>query len=376
MTLVQENIDTAPAPAAPAAYRTVDPLVVEVERDRFVLASPRAAKRVTVTRPILDLLLGAREGLPEDWAATPEAGAITRLIRFGFLVDHDTAVPAPWDAWGTAAWTFHNRIRDVPFILNEPSELTDRHTEELLTRPRPSSSRHAHLEPILLLPRVRTRCDASYLDVLEARRTYRAFERAPVRLDAFSDLLHYTFGPLRFVDAGPMGVLQLRAAASGGARHETEAFVFVFDVEHVEPGLYAYDGIRHGLVPLRTAAEAGRETLEDLTFHQKFFETAAFGVLTAAVAERMSWKYRNPRAYKFLLQNIGHLTQVFSMTACALGLGAAITGAIKDTEADRLLGLEPPGEFTTFALACGVPRVGPDGLPLGIATPSRAPEAY
>src|SRR4051794_10289413 len=44
-------------------------------------------------------------------------------------------------------------------------------------------------------------------------------------------------GPLRFADDGPMGVLQLRAAAAGGARHETEAFVFVVTVAGVQPGL-------------------------------------------------------------------------------------------------------------------------------------------
>lgn len=384
MTVIRETADAdnpkssdaVPAQPPSTVFRAVDPLVVEVSRDSFVVTSPRASKRLKVDRAIVDLLLGARDGLGASWPTTREAPAIRRLIDFGFLVERTEPVPTPWDDWGTAAWSFHNRIRDVPFMVNEPSELADRYVEEISARPRPSSMRHQHLERILLLPRVRTRCDAAYLDVLESRRTHRHFEDTPVPLDVFSDLLHYCFAPLRFADAGPMGVLQLKAAASGGARHEAEAFIFVFNVTHVDPGLYAYDGIRHGLVPLRDADCSGRDVLEDLTFHQKFFETAAFGVITAAVAERMSWKYRNPRAYKFLLQNVGHLAQVFSMTAHALGLGAAITGAIKDTEADRLLGLDTPREFNTFALACGVPRRGSDGLPLAIRTPFRAPEAY
>jgi SagB-type dehydrogenase family enzyme len=234
--------------------------------------------------------------------------------------------------------------------------------------------RAAPSERVLLLPRVRTPLSVPYRDVLEGRRTHRDFEDRPIGLDTFSDMLHYCFAPLRFADAGPMGVLQLRASASGGARHETEAFVFALNVTGVRPGLYHYDTIRHGLSPL--GGRAGRAELEHLTHHQGFFRQASFGVLTAAVAHRMAWKYHHPRTYKLLLQNVGHVAQVFSMTATALGLGAAITGAVRDTEADTLLGLEQPGEFTTFALACGFPVRGPDGLPLALRTPSEAPASY
>ena len=98
--------------------------------------------------------------------------------------------------------------------------------------------------------------------------------------------------------------------------------------------------------------------------------------LTAAVAERMSWKYPHPVAYRMLLQNIGHMAQVFSMTATALGFGASLTGAVRGTEADTMLRLRQPGEFTTFALACGLPVRRPDGLPKSIQLPADAPEYY
>lgn len=193
-------------------------------------------------------------------------------------------------------------------------------------------------------------------------------------LDAFSDLLHYTFAPLRFVDSGEVGVLQLRACASGGARHETEAFVFVLNVASLRPGLYHYDNIRHGLEPIR--ADVGRAEIEHLTFGQGFFAHASFGVLTAAVAGRMSWKYPHPVGYRILLHNVGHMAQVFSMTATALGFGASLTGAIRGTEADTMLGLNQPSEFTTFALACGLPARGPGGMPKAVRPPSEPPEFW
>ncbi|RKN43953.1 SagB/ThcOx family dehydrogenase [Streptomyces hoynatensis] len=389
----------APAPQTPAQAPegeplfAVDPLVVESWGGALVVSSPRLRRRLRVQPWVAQLLLAARTGLlPGEWEG--EAGrreAVRTLAEAGFLVrEKEPAGEAepPWDDWGVTAWSLHNRTRDTPFVgaRGDDPERLRRTREAITSRPRPSSVRRAATDRILLLPRVRTPLSTPYREVLEARRTHRDFEEREIGLDLFSDMLHYCFAPLRFADAGEMGVLQLRAPASGGARHETEAFVFPLAVRGVRPGLYHYDNIRHGLVPLAAPGpdspgdaadpETLRARLERLTHGQGFFRHAAFGVLTAAVARRMSWKYRHPRTYKLLLQNVGHVAQVFSMTATALGLGAAITGAIRDSEADALLGLDQPGEFTTFALACGVPRLGADGLPLSIRTPREAPERW
>lgn len=373
MTILNSNREDAGPGSPQVLLRTVQPLVIEVDEGRFVISSPLVARRLKVESHIVDLLIGARDGLGAELATGPQGGAVKRLAEFGFLVPQTARPPAPWDSWGTTAWSFHSRCRDTPFIDSgsaDAADRYDRYREMVSARPRPSNVRTAPSNEILLLPRVRGRYDVSYIDVLQARRTHRHFEAAGVALDPFSDMLHYTFAPLRFADAGAMGVLQLRAAASGGARHETEAFVFVFDVEDVRPGLYWYDGIRHGLVLVKS--EISRDLVEDLTYNQGFFRAAAFGVFTAAVSPRMSWKYPYPRAYKLLLQNVGHVAQVFSMNAVALGLGASMTGAIRDSQADQLLGLDVPTEFTTFAMACGIPKTHENGLPLSIRTPNAA----
>lgn len=335
--------------------RAVDPLLLEISGSKIVVSSPHARKRLRVGTHVASLLLRARE--PVDLAGD---ATVNRLVEAGFLVEETAEAPSPWREWGATAWSFHQRTRDTDFVVAQPDRMAA-YREKLATRARPRSTRPSTSDSILLLPRVRSRMDVSFRDVLEGRRTHRTFTGESITLDAFSDMLHYSFAPLRFADAAEMGVLQLRAAASGGARHETEAFVFVFRVTGVEPGLYHYDPIRHGLTPI--AGEAGPEVLEHLTNDQGFFARSAFGVLMVAVADRMSWKYAHPAAYKILLHNVGHAAQVFSMTAAALGLGAALTGAIRNTEADTLLGLDQPREFTTFALACGVPIRNSDGLP-------------
>ncbi|MEX1654829.1 SagB/ThcOx family dehydrogenase [Streptomyces pseudovenezuelae] len=355
--------------------RLIDPVFFSVRGDGTYVSSPRIKGRLKVHPSVAGILTTAVDGIDLK-ALTAEsealAHAVEKLHELGYLVPmDDTAngeLPGPWHEWGALTWQFHQSIRDTPFIRPE-SEGIDAYYEELRHSDRPANSKRSHDdEDVLLLPRIRTRMPASFQDVLEGRRTHRDFTGDATPLDAFATLLHYSFGPLRFIDAGRMGVLQLRANASGGSRHETEAYVVVLNVRGVDPGVYRYDGIRHGLVPLGEAVP--RETLEHLTFRQGFFEAAGFGVFTTAFATRMSWKYRHPRAYKVLLHNVGHVAQVFSMTAAALGLGAAITGAFRDTEVERLIGQSGPDEFATFALACGTPVLGDDDLPVRYQVPT------
>ncbi len=360
----------------PVRVRAVDPLLMELsaaKNGKVVISSPRLPGRLKVGEAIVALLMSARTPIA---SADHPRDLVARLVGAGFLVDADAEPPParpPWDAWGSTAWSFYRQTKDTSFVSTDPAAITE-YRRNFDRSPRPSSVRPPASDRILLLPRVRAGLDVSYREVVEGRRTHRHYADEPMDLDAFSDLLHYSFAPLRFSDAGELGVLQLRAAASGGARHETEAFVFVLNVTSVRPGLYHYDNIRHGLVPVR--ADVGRAELEHLTFGQGFFTQAACGVLTAAVAERMSWKYPHPVAYRLLLHNVGHMAQVFSMTATALGYGASLTGAIRGTEADALLGLCPDSEFTTFALACGVPQRGASGLPRSIRLPAEPPDYY
>ncbi|WP_329585025.1 SagB/ThcOx family dehydrogenase [Kitasatospora sp. NBC_01250] len=348
--------------------RAVDPLFIQPDASGIQVSSPLVPARLRVGPETAQLLISARTPLsvPEAEPGTTSSllAAVEQLLALGFLVKADDepvpAAPSPWDAWGPVAWWFHQRTRNVAFL---PEEEVGAFRSELLTRPRPSGYAHPGPEtPVLLLPRVRQPMTMSFQDVLEQRRTHRTFTDQPVSLDALATLLHYSFAPLRFSDCGDLGVTQLRAAATGGARHETDAYVAVFTVRDVSPGLYRYDAIRHGLLPVD--ARVDRETWEELTSRQGFFTTGSFALITVAVAERMSWKYRHARAYRFLMQDVGHVAQVVSMTATALGLGAALTGAFQDDLVDQALGLDPGSEFATFVMVCGTPRTRPDGMPL------------
>ncbi|MEU5658219.1 SagB/ThcOx family dehydrogenase [Streptomyces sp. NPDC047737] len=206
--------------------------------------------------------------------------------------------------------------------------------------------------PLLLLPRRPPGLGAPFEQVLYERRTHRDFTGEPVPAETLAALLSVVFGPADFIDCG-RGALYRRTSPQGGSRQEIDAYVGVLDVEGLDPGWYHYDGLRHGLALLSegfTPAEAAR-----LCADQEWAARPAFLVLLAARLERMSVKYPTPRAYRVCLLDAGHLGQTFALTATALGLGPAQTGAFRDSEVAGRCGLDNTGHVPLYVLAAGHP---------------------
>ena len=353
-------------------WRAVDPILLQPADGKVLIMSPRAGRRILVDVSIAQLVLLAQHGIPKTdgasllgWPPARYAAVTQRLAAYGFLVDGQISAetPGPWRYWGPVAWAYHDTSLTNPRAVSLCEQLDPVQDAATL----PASFRDFSRCPVLLLPRLSPRSDRRFTEVLESRRTHRRFTSAAVSLEDFSEILRYSFGPLRFADAGTLGVMRLQAAASGGSRHETEAYIYVFNVESVEPGLYVYDALRHGLVAIR--AGQLRDELDDLTFNQGPPRSAAFGVVTVALTERMAWKYRHASAYRVLWQNVGCLAQVFSMTCACLDLGSAMTGAVRVEQARAALGLESPADLITFTMCCGPPVLRDDGQPASVPTP-------
>lgn len=351
--------------------RAISPLIIESGLDGFYASSPLTTCRIRIARAVAEFLLAARGGVEAGDADPDVSSALPILTELGYLTgDEDPQVPpAPWRDWGSLAWAFHERIRDATFIRRGSAE--EAAWQESLTReppppPTPLQQR-ARQRDALLLPRAGSRARADFWEVLEQRRTHRRFRDIPVETESFATLLHYTLGPLRFANARELGTLEMRASVSGGSRHETLGCVAVFNVADIPHGLYVYDGIRHGLVPLDKTVT--REALDELTGSQGFCVGTGFSIITVADATKMSWKYRNPRAYRHLMNNVGAFAQVFSMTAHAVG---AWRGDYGRRTRFRFRRPSRPGcaprirdLFSKLRLACSKP----DGMPADYLAP-------
>lgn len=350
--------------------QTIQPISFQLDRLGVRVTSPQLRVGIRASEQVVRLLMKARMPLLVDQPLvdigldeTAWDMALNGLLNLGFLVDVSDGSdpfenqPLPWRDWGPEAWAFHCRTRNVRYIEKEQEVLEYKNQLTNLQSP-PSFAPSITEEPILLLPRHRVTSNRFFDDVLFSRRTHRRFSNKPISINRFATFLHDCFGPQRFVNCGDLGVMQLRTSASAGGRHETDAYVIVMNVQDVANGIYRYDGLRHGLV--HVSSNAARHTWEDLTYTQGFFGESGFAVVLVSITERMAWKYRSPRAYRFALQNVGHVAQVASMVAESLGLGAAITGAFRDDEVEDILHLEIPKNFASFVLVIGYPATPSD----------------
>ncbi|WP_424643556.1 SagB/ThcOx family dehydrogenase [Embleya sp. AB8] len=299
------------------------------------------------------------ESVRESIAALREVGLVVR--RDDPEADRDDAVGNSWTAWHPCARYMHAMTKDVPFV--DPTvEIRERLAGESAA---PALFKSYPDADLVLLPRVPRRFDASFDEVLYARRTHRSFAAREVPLEDFATLLATVFGPTGFIDADAFGGLMQRTSASGGARQEIEAYLAVRRVAHLEPGIYHYNVLKHGLEFLKPSPPW--ERIARLGVDQPGIEQAAFVVVLTSLVERLQAKYKTARAYRVMLMNAGHFGQTFALTATALGLGPFQTAAFTDTELEALLDLDGVTETAVYLLGAGVP--GPPTRPDGTDTP-------
>jgi putative peptide maturation dehydrogenase len=180
-------------------------------------------------------------------------------------------------------------------------------------------------------------------DVLLRRRTSRSFDpdRA-LPLEELATVLRYVFGYHGYARLhGEITTLK-RTSPSAGGFHPVEAYPLLLGVEGVEPGLYHYDGRDHVLERLVSMDRgAGRALAARLVCGQTYFADAHALVILAARFERTFWKYRNhPKALAALLMDAAHLSQTLYLVCTELGLGAFVTAAINNADAEEELGLD------------------------------------
>lgn len=193
-------------------------------------------------------------------------------------------------------------------------------------------------------------------EAIEARRSRRRFAADPLTLEELSWLLWCTQGVQQVL---PGAAATLRTVPSAGARHALETYLSVQRVATLEPGLYRFRALEHGLELMRPAADAEEapapglaEALAAACLGQGFVERSAVCFVWTAVAERMTWRY-GQRGYRYLFLDAGHACQNLYLASEAIGCGACAIAAFADEQVDRLLGLDGERRFTLYLAAVG-----------------------
>lgn len=291
------------------------------------------------------------EMLPSTAQVELDQRVLATLLERGLLVRARTDGPNSSRAsamWHPTAALAHRQLRwrgiDVEAVLRIIQ--SEGGAADLLPRlgepPEPALHRLDADSPPISLPR---RPDAGGRTE-SARSTCRNFDSSrPLPLDLFAQTLHTVYGAQGQSVVSGVRVLKKNSPSAGGL-HPVEAYLLVQHVEGIAPGLYHYRPDTHALEPLKALTpDEAREHASLFVARQPWFVDAHVQVILAARFQRNFWKYRNhAKAYRAVILDAGHLSQMQYLTATELGLGAFITAAINEGDIEDAFGLDPMQE--------------------------------
>jgi len=282
--------------------------------------------------------------------------ALSQLVKQGLLlvkdspeVTQDSRLAKEWSAW-LPEGSFHFSTKDAAYAPSNWS--IDRLKSVLPKTPQPEIFKTVKGAEKILLP-ARTFPDSEFIRVLMARKTHRRFSNQEVTLETVSQLLSLVWGVTGYLHSPIFGKLLRKTSPSGGARHPGEVYLMALRVKGLRAGLYHYHPAHHHLEMI--SAHGTRDKAWLYCARQDFARNAAALFLMTAVFRRTMWKYHQPRAYRVVLLDAGHLCQTFCLVATWLGLAPFCTAALKDTLIEEDLGIDGVRESVLYIAGVGLP---------------------
>lgn len=178
-----------------------------------------------------------------------------------------------------------------------------------------------------------------------------------VDFDELANIISLAFGATEFLapitNAAP---ILRRTSPSGGARHPSEGYVVILDVPGAQPGWYHVT-----MQPFSLRRLAGRpidpielRLLFPQTFERFPLKVRCLIILTS-LFERNMYRYREPRTFRTVHMDAGHIAGTIRIAARALGLTAGISPCDRAEAIESAIGIDgmAEGYMLTVALADG-----------------------
>jgi SagB-type dehydrogenase family enzyme len=332
-------------------------------------------RRFEVDDPILvSLILAAGRGIG---AISTEAAnlqlvdkdlldAIATLQELQVLCPADSAYvreSAAAKVWRERYWhdslVCYRAIRDFPFLDYESPAARAEDGESMAAHAAIDSPPLIYREHDPPYPRVFLHRDLDQLHkvdvfqlLVDEVESGRACFPESIDLGQISTLLYASFGETGWVEFPHQGRFLLKTSPSGGARHPTEAYVYSIDTE-LPQGIYHYSVGENALVRLPQKVEP--DLLLDAAYELRtgpHFPVRLVVVLTSVVARSM-WRYREPRSYRVLLNDVGHVLETLKIVTKAVGLETYFGHGFHDDQLEQLLGVSSAEEPALKIVAIG-----------------------
>lgn len=260
------------------------------------------------------------------------SGMLTAVAPDGTTAEDASRSLAPWE-FPDLLLQAHHRLGRHDGVVGAAYPFIDRWPPEPATVP-PRGRR-----TIALPSPASAAGDVPLADVLEQRRSNRAYGDAPMTLAQLGELL---WRSARVRARHPATAdrpydTTSRPYPSGGAAYPLEIIVTVGRCRGLARGIYHYDPVAHALGHLGAHRETVRALLDDARASQGAGDGAQVLLTFVARFRRLTWKYR-AIAMATILKDVGALTQTLYLVATAMGLGPCGIGSGDATRLERVLG--------------------------------------
>ncbi len=264
-----------------------------------------------------------------------------------------------WNQYGwEEALDYFVAMKDYPFLDYESEsarEVDNTMMDEYLANdPPPPIYKDYPGHPVVNLQK-----DFNALDDTDIRELLHddVFDNSPLNdskltVKEISDIMLYTFGKMGVVEFPSQGEFLMKSSPSGGARHPIEAYLFSVNTD-LGKGAYHYSVRNHTLEKLNM--KFSEDKLNNIIYELKTgpqFNIKAIVVLTA-VFPRSMWRYREPRSYRVVLHDLGHLLETMKIVCKAKRTKTYYGHGFHDEELENYLELNSSIESVLKFVALG-----------------------
>jgi len=191
-----------------------------------------------------------------------------------------------------------------------------------------------------------------FFKAIMERRTIRNFNYQNISFDEFSFILKKVFHEVK-----ERKTISLEYIESSLANYTNShslwlnAIISVNRVEGLENGFYLYDYMNHSLRMIKKGSSY--DELQQIIIGQKFMSGSAFSVFITVNFYNIFWRYRYPGTYKAVLLSAAELGHKFIISSNSLGMGSFTTPAIRDEDAEKIIGTIPLQHESLYYVAIG-----------------------
>lgn len=314
------------------------------------------------------------------------AAAAVRWLRDAELLVDASHEGHQWSehilrSWGKYEWTatadYHLSTFDAPFIdyslpagRKLDADLMDRY--EAASPDLDRTKRYTDVSHSVRTPTAPEALEAFDVPFASAWHRFcsppRPSPDAPKRLTTsdLAQIMAVTFGRLRDRPVqrnGQRRDLVRKTSPSGGSRHPTEGYVAAVAVEGLAPGIYHFCVETNSLDKINELPSlAELEALFEGPYRSRQEQGVepAVVVIMTSVFERVMWRYREPRTFRTLFMDVGHLATTLNLVSAASGYTCYFQHGLIDEDIEQLLGIDRLTEGVIYGAAIGLPGTSPE----------------